>query len=62
MADVGIVLTGEQGVAGVAAAVDDVFDAAGAAFTGRGVAPLGGDLDTRPAETLGDGLPCAIWV
>jgi len=62
LSGVGIVLTGELGAAGVASAVDDVFDAAVAAWTGRRVTRSEAISMPDPPETFSDGLPCAIWV
>ncbi len=61
LADVGVVLVGELGEAGRRVAVDDVLDAAVAAWTARRV--LRGQARARPnpPEVFSDGLPCAIW-
>ncbi|GLY81290.1 hypothetical protein Airi01_095570 [Actinoallomurus iriomotensis] len=62
LADDGVVLAGDLGPAGAAAKVDDVLDAAAAAWTARRV--LAGTAESLPGtpEVFGDGLPCAIWV
>jgi predicted RNase H-like nuclease len=61
LADAGIVLTGDLGPAGAAAKVDDVLDAAAAAWTARRV--LEGEAESLPdvPEVFSDGLPSAIW-
>lgn len=61
LAAAGIDLAGELGDAGRAARVDDVLDAAAAAWTARRVAA--GTAVCRPSrpEVYSDGLPCAIW-
>jgi predicted RNase H-like nuclease len=57
----GITLSGELGEPGRRAGVDDVLDAAVAAWTAQRVA--GGTALARPdpPEVFSDGLPCAIW-
>jgi predicted RNase H-like nuclease len=61
LAEAGIKLTGDLGAAGKAAAVDDVLDAAVAAWTARRV-HLGTALTfPNPPETLADGSQAAIW-
>jgi len=57
LAGVGIVLTGELGAAGVASAVDDVFDAAVAAWTGRRVGRSEAISMPDPPETLATACP-----
>jgi predicted RNase H-like nuclease len=61
LAGAGLALTGDLGAAGRNAAVDDVLDAAVAAWTARRV--LRGEASCRPdpPQTFSDGLPCAIW-
>jgi predicted RNase H-like nuclease len=61
LARAGITLTGDLGRATEHAGVDDVLDAAAAAWAARQVllgraAPL-----PNPPETFSDGWPCAIW-
>lgn len=57
----GVLPTGDLGEAGRMAQVDDVLDAAAAAWSARRV--LIGSAVSRPAkpEIFSDGLPCAIW-
>jgi len=57
----GIVLDGELGLAGHAAGVDDVLDAAVAAWTARRVRRGEAYSLPDPPEVFGDGLPAAIW-
>jgi predicted RNase H-like nuclease len=57
----GIVLTGDLGPAGAMAAVDDVLDAAVAAWTARRVAGGQARPMPEPPQTFSDGLECAIW-
>ncbi|WP_143590550.1 DUF429 domain-containing protein [Thermoactinospora rubra] len=57
----GIVVPADLGAAGAAAAVDDVLDAAVAAWTARRVAAGLAVPLPDPPEVFGDGLPCAIW-
>ncbi|MGH3435265.1 MAG: DUF429 domain-containing protein [Sciscionella sp.] len=61
LADAGVLLTGELDETGHRAAVDDILDAAVAAYTARRV--LNGQAHPRPdpPEVFSDGLPCAIW-
>ncbi|NVI89141.1 DUF429 domain-containing protein [Actinomadura sp. BRA 177] len=61
LAGAGIVLEGDLGTAGRKARVDDVLDAAAAAWTARRVAL--GEARCLPAEPYAssDGVPCAIW-
>lgn len=61
LADAGIELAADLGTAGTAG-VDDVLDAAAAAWSARRV--LAGYATSRPdpPEVFGDGIPCAIWV
>jgi predicted RNase H-like nuclease len=62
LAAAGIRLAGELGLAGGAARVDDVLDAAAAAWTARRVAAGVAKSLPDPPDRYGDGLPCAIWV
>lgn len=57
----GIRLSGELGLAGLAVGVDDVLDAAIAAWSAHRV--LTGDALSLPdpPQTFSDGWPCAIW-
>ena len=61
LADADVMLANDLGEAGRFAAVDDVLDAAVAAWTARRV--LSGQAQPRsnPPEVFSDGLPCAIW-
>lgn len=61
LADAGIALDADLGAAGRAAGVDDVLDAAAAAWTARRVAR--GVAVARPhmPEVFSDGWPAAIW-
>lgn len=61
LADAGIVLTGDLGAAGAVAKVDDVLDAAAAAWTARRVLDGNAESLPRTPEVFGDRLPCAIW-
>lgn len=61
LADAGIVLAGELGEVGAAVAVDDILDAAVAAWTARRVARGQALSMPDPPETFSDGLSCAIW-
>jgi predicted RNase H-like nuclease len=58
----GIRLVGDLGHAGRAAGVDDVLDAAAAAWSARRVASGEAVSLPSPPETFSDGWPCAIWV
>jgi predicted RNase H-like nuclease len=62
LADVGVVIRGDLGEAGRAAAVDDVLDAAVCAWTARRVAAGQARSLPDPAQVFSDGLPCAIWI
>jgi predicted RNase H-like nuclease len=55
-------LAGDLGTTGRMARVDDVLDAAAAAWSARGVAAGDAVPLPNPPETYSDGLPCAIWV
>jgi predicted RNase H-like nuclease len=61
LARAGIVLDGDLGLAGEQAGVDDVLDAAAAAWTARRVS--GGSARCLPPspEIFSDGIPAAIW-
>ena len=61
LAGAGIVLREDLGPAAEKAGVDDILDAAVAAWTARRVA--GGQARPVPdsPEVFSDGLPCAIW-
>jgi predicted RNase H-like nuclease len=61
LADAGIVLEDDLGPAGSAAAVDDVLDAAIAAWTARRVARNEAQPLPDPPEVFSDGIPSAIW-
>ncbi|GIF83015.1 hypothetical protein Cba03nite_43640 [Catellatospora bangladeshensis] len=57
----GALPAGDLGTAGAAAGVDDVLDAAAAAWTARRVLTgRAGSLPPEP-EFFADGIPCAIW-
>lgn len=58
----GISLHGQLGAAGARAAVDDVLDAAAAAWTARRVAAGGAFSIPSQPEHFSDGWPCAMWV
>jgi predicted RNase H-like nuclease len=61
LADAGIVVPAEIGLAGEMAGIDDVLDAAAASWTA--VRFLNGRAVSHPAvpESFGDGYPAAIW-
>jgi predicted RNase H-like nuclease len=59
LAAAGISLPDDLGLAGGKAGVDDVLDAAAAAWTA--VRVLRGQALATPPEVFSDGLPCAIW-
>jgi predicted RNase H-like nuclease len=61
LANAGIVLPEDLGAAGEKAGVDDVLDAAIAAWTARRVAHGQALRMPEPPETFSDGLACAIW-
>jgi predicted RNase H-like nuclease len=61
LADAGISLPADLGVAGHNAAVDDVLDAAIAAWSARRYANGEATSVPNPPEILADGYPCAIW-
>ncbi|WP_214321443.1 DUF429 domain-containing protein [Nonomuraea sediminis] len=58
----GIAVPRDLGTAGAMAGVDDVLDAAAAAWTARRVATGGARCMPSPPQTFGDGVACAIWV
>lgn len=60
LADNGIALPDDLGAAGAVARVDDVLDAAAAAWSALRVARGGARLLPDPPETFTDGWPCAI--
>jgi len=62
LADQGIPLFGDLGTAGRSAGVDDVLDAAAAAWTARRVAGGTAVCLPDPPEVFSDGRPAAIWV
>lgn len=62
LAAAGIDLPSDLGEAGGSAAVDDVLDAAAAAWTARRVHAGTAESIPTPPEVFGDGLPAAIWV
>jgi predicted RNase H-like nuclease len=57
----GIILTGLLGAAGAKAGVDDVLDAAAAAWTAQRVAVGRALCVPDIPETFSDGIPAAIW-
>ncbi len=59
--EAGIKLATDLGDAGRAAGVDDVLDAAAAAWSARRVAARTAISLPDPPESFSDGLPCAIW-
>ena len=61
LAQAGIILTGDLGLAGEQAGVDDVLDAAAAAWTARRVSQGTARCLPDPPQTFSDGLPSAIW-
>jgi len=61
LAQAGIILAGDLGRAGEQAGVDDVLDAAVAAWTAQRVSQGTARRLPDPPETFSDGLPCAIW-
>lgn len=62
LADQGVTLDGDLGLAGQDAAVDDVLDAAAVAWTARRAAAGTARSLPDPPEDLGDGATAAIWV
>ncbi len=61
LAEAGMTIPDDLGVAGHGAAVDDVLDAAAAAWTARRVVRDEARPMPDPPETFSDGLSCAIW-
>jgi predicted RNase H-like nuclease len=61
LAEAGIVLDDDLGPAGSAAAVDDILDAAIAAWTARRVARNEAEPMPDPPQVFSDGIPSAIW-
>jgi predicted RNase H-like nuclease len=61
LAGAGIVLDDDLGLAGEKAGVDDILDAAVAAWTALRVARGQARPVPDPPELFSDGLPCAIW-
>ncbi len=57
----GIVLDGDLGLAGEQAGVDDVLDAAAAAWTARRVSQGSARCLPLSPEVFSDGIPAAIW-
>lgn len=62
LAEQGVVLAGDLGLAGLDAGVDDVLDAGAAAWTARRVARGEAASLPDPPEVFDDGWPAAIWV
>lgn len=62
LAAAGVVLADDLGAAGRLAAVDDVLDAAAAAWTARRFTRGEAHSLPDPPETLSGGSKCAIWV
>jgi predicted RNase H-like nuclease len=62
LADAGIALNGELGLAGQAVGVDDVLDAGAAAWSALRVARGDAVSLPSPPEVFADGWPAAIWV
>jgi predicted RNase H-like nuclease len=61
LAQEGIVLDGDLGLAGEQAGVDDVLDAAAAAWTARRVSQGSARCLPPSPEIFSDGIPAAIW-
>ena len=61
LTEAGIVLDDDLGPAGSAAAVDDILDAAIAAWTARRVARNEAEPMPDPPQVFSDGIPSAIW-
>jgi predicted RNase H-like nuclease len=61
LAQAGIVLDGDLGLAGEQAGVDDVLDAAAAAWTARRVGHGSARCLPPLPEVFSDGIPAAIW-
>jgi predicted RNase H-like nuclease len=62
LAQVGLAISGDQGALGREAAVDDVLDAAVAAWTARRVLEGAAISLPDPPELFSDGWPTAMWV
>ncbi|GAA3594751.1 DUF429 domain-containing protein [Kribbella ginsengisoli] len=62
LADAGIQLSGDLGLAGHAVGVDDVLDAGAAAWSALRVAEGNAISLPNPPQTFTDGWPAAIWV
>jgi predicted RNase H-like nuclease len=61
LAQEGIVLDGDLGLAGEQAGVDDVLDAAAAAWTARRVSHGSARCLPPSPEVFSDGIPAALW-
>jgi predicted RNase H-like nuclease len=61
LAGAGIVLADDLGLAGEKAGVDDILDAAVAAWTALRVTRGQGRSVPETLELFSDGLPCAVW-
>ena len=61
LAQAGILLDGDLGLAGEQAGVNDVLDAAAAAWTARRVSQGVARCLPSPPEVFSDGIPAAIW-
>ena len=61
LAEAGITLAGDLGLPGEQAGVDDVLDAAAAAWTARRVSQGRARCLPDPPEMFSDGLSSAIW-
>lgn len=61
VADVGIVLEGDMGLAGLRVGVDDVLDAAVVAWTAQRVQQGSAIALPDPPEVFGGGRLAAIW-
>ena len=61
LAEAGLRLAGDLGIVGIRGAVDDVLDAAAAAWAARQVLLGAARPMPDPPQTFSDGWPCAIW-
>jgi predicted RNase H-like nuclease len=61
LADAGIEASGDLGLTGMLAGVDDVLDAAAVAWTAARVARGAARCLPDPPERFSDGVDCAIW-
>ncbi len=61
LAEAGIVVPGDIGLACAMAKVDDVLDAAVAAWTAQRITMGRAQSVPSPPQTFSDGLSCAIW-